>query len=185
VVPEESRARDAERKRRWEAANKEKVQESKRRWYVANKEKQYAARRQNPEKKREQDQRRYRRDREKVLEANLRRKHGIRPEDVARTYEAQQGRCYLCGDLLPADRAKWPIDHDHRCCPQGKSCRYCRRGLTCPACNLLIGHALDNPERLRRIADNLEAAITDVTRRLADKAIQGELFKLGETDKAS
>lgn len=163
--------------------------ERSRRWYAKNRSKQRAAQQQwrleNPEEAQERDQRYYRENRDRVLEANLRRNHGIRPEDVVRMYEAQQGKCYLCGDLLPADRAKWPIDHDHRHCPPGKSCRYCRRGISCSPCNLLIGKALDSPERLRRIADSLEAAITDVTHRLAEQAVQGELFELREAGEFS
>lgn len=164
--------------------NRSPRQEYKHNWYLANKDKARASQERNREARREHHRKRYRDNRDKVLEANLRRKHGIRPEDLVQMYEAQGGRCYLCGDLLPADRRQWAIDHDHRC-DEKRSCRYCRRGLACHPCNFLIGHALDNPERLRRIAASLEVAIADVTRRLADKAIQGELFEPGETDKVS
>jgi hypothetical protein len=105
------------------------------------------------------------------------RKHGLWPQDIARLREAQQDRCYLCGGPLPVDGYMLAIDHDHRCCPPKRSCGYCRRGLACHSCNVLIGHAHDDPQVLRRIADNLEAAIADVTRRLA---VKPALFDLQE-----
>lgn len=113
----------------------------------------------------------------------VQQKHGLWPEDVARMREEQQGKCYLCGGPLPASGYMLAIDHDHRCCPRRKSCSYCRRGLACHSCNLLIGHAHDDPQVLRRIADNLEAAITDVTRRLAAKPAQVDLHGQEELDR--
>lgn len=173
--PEEERTYKREYARRWRAANPERNRENDRRWREENRDKAREKVRKwqtnNPGKQRESTQRS--------------RHQGIRPEDVARMYEAQQGRCYLCGDLLPAERRKWHIDHDHRCCPQGTSCRYCRRGLACNNCNGLIGFAYDDPERLRRIAANLETILADVTRRLAEKVVQAELFEIGEAGEVS
>jgi len=92
--------------------------------------------------------------------------------DLMRMHDAQQGLCYLCGDPLPDDRLQIAVDHDHRCCPARKSCVDCRRGLTCHACNLVIGHAKDGPERLRRIADNLEAAMAAADERMGRRPAQ-------------
>jgi hypothetical protein len=76
-------------------------------------------------------------------------------EDFDRMWAEQDGCCYLCDDeLTPKTTA---VDHDHSCCPAGKSCRACRRGLACHACNTLIGLARDDPARLRQIADRLAA----------------------------
>lgn len=94
---------------------------------------------------------------------------GLTPAELARMREAQHGLRYLCGDPLPDDRYFLAIDHDHRCCPPKASCACCRRGLTCHSCNVLIGHAKDDPDRLRRIADNLEAAIAAATPRIASR----------------
>jgi hypothetical protein len=81
-------------------------------------------------------------------------------------WETQDGRCYLCDDPLDREGARRVnIDHDHRCCPKGKTCEYCRRGLACAPCNVLIGRANDDPERLHRIADNLAKANADVEQR--------------------
>ena len=88
--------------------------------------------------------------------------HGLAPDDWARLWTDQRGRCYLCSDPLSrGDRSRSlvVVDHDHRCsCGRFRSCRWCRRGLACLRCNVLIGMADDDPERLRRIADNLERA---------------------------
>lgn len=97
----------------------------------------------------------------------------MQPQDWMAVWEKQGGCCYLCGDDMLPDRAH--IDHDHSCCPKGKSCRFCRRGLTCSRCNQLIGLADDDPDRLRRIAGNLETALKAVGERLAGKPVQATL----------
>jgi hypothetical protein len=108
--------------------------------------------RKNPEKRREivrkasqgQDVRR------------LKRNHGLTPDQFEAIWRAQEGCCYLCERSL-AD-ALWAIDHDHRCCPAGKSCDNCRRGIAHRPCNAFIGLFGDNPDLIERIAANLRAA---------------------------
>lgn len=78
------------------------------------------------------------------------------PEWYARTWQAQDGRCFLCGNELTGKTREMHTDHDHRCCPQNRSCRRCRRGLSCRRCNQLIGLVFEDPDLLRRIADTLE-----------------------------
>jgi hypothetical protein len=109
----------------------------------------------------------------------LETKHGMSPADLTRMRAAQQGLCYLCGDPLPDGRARVAVDHDHRCCPRKKSCEYCRRGLACNRCNLLIGWAKDDPQLLRLIADNLEAANAAAAQRIASKPSQAAPFDPG------
>jgi hypothetical protein len=99
-------------------------------------------------------------------------KHGMRPDGWAALWTAQGGRCYLCGDQL-GERVH--VDHDHRCCPRDTSCPFCRRGLACARCNQLIGMADDDPDRLRRIAGNLETALKVADERLAGKPVQATL----------
>jgi predicted nucleic acid-binding Zn ribbon protein len=90
-------------------------------------------------------------------------------------WEAQDGKCYLCGDPLQPDAYRAiHLDHDHSCCKLGRSCAICRRGLACKPCNVLIGHAHDDPVRLHRIADNLEKANAAVAQRMAEAG--GQLF---------
>ena len=86
-----------------------------------------------------------------------------------------KGCCYLCGDALRDGTRQVHIDHDHTHCPQGYSCAVCRRGLACHSCNLLIGLAKDDPDRLERIAANLRTAQAGVIARKAAQPVQGEL----------
>lgn len=164
------REKNRERSRRARAENPEKMREASRRY-----------RRKNPERAKEGARRRRAENPEKEQARILSWKHsGLRPEDWPTMRDAQGGQCFLCGDLLPDDQSEWNVDHDHRCCGPKRSCAFCRRGLACSRCNKLIGLASDDPERLRRIAGNLEAAIADVNRRLAGKPEQAGLFELGE-----
>jgi Recombination endonuclease VII len=96
------------------------------------------------------------------------RRHGCDwDEEFSKLWQAQDGRCYLCGDPLDSDQAACHVDHDHSCCPQGRSCERCRRGLAHPRCNWIVGYAEDDPDRLHRIANNLEKANILVRQRLA------------------
>lgn len=102
--------------------------------------------------------------RQKVLEGS----HGRDiAADWAVMWEAQQGRCYLCERDMDPDDAH--VEHWHGCAAHGpkKSCRYCRRGLAHQNCNLVVGHAADDPSLLRIIADNLERANADIAARQA------------------
>jgi hypothetical protein len=106
--------------------------------------------------------------REEQYLTDQRRSHGTEWKPLIQSYSDAQGdMCYLCGDPLEYDRkSAVHLDHDHACCPTGKSCEVCRRGLACQDCNVLIARAHDDPERLRRIADNLERANTGVSERM-------------------
>jgi hypothetical protein len=103
-------------------------------------------------------------------EQRLKSAHGMRPEEWTAMYNAQGRCCYLCGQELDIiTRNMTHIDHDHKHCPPEKSCSVCRRGLACRGCNRAIGMADEDPVRLRRMADALEAAQTGVEeRRLAN-----------------
>lgn len=125
----------------------------------------------NRDRLREEDRRRH--DPEQMRAWRLYFKHGMRAEDWLALCEAQDGRCYLCGDELPQAAV---IDHDHSHCPAEQSCRICRRGLACANCNSSIGLASDDPERLRRMADALEAAQAAVVERKAQACEQDTLF---------
>ena len=106
------------------------------------------------------------------------RAHGANAQAVfAAFWGSQGGCCYLCGDPFPAETpSEAHIDHSHDCCPCGRSCDICRRGLACGRCNKLIGLADDDPVRLRRIADALEAANRIVAARLSGRPVQEVMF---------
>ena len=108
----------------------------------------------------------------------LRNAHGMTPENWGALWQSQGGCCYLCGDPLDVLLPRFiHIDHDHSCCPDHKSCTRCRRGLACHSCNVLIGLAGDDPERLLRIAAALRSTQEAVRNRpLVVCPVQLELF---------
>lgn len=90
-------------------------------------------------------------------------KYRMSKDDWETLFADQSGSCYLCGDELVRDSQKSiHVDHDHSCCPNERSCGGCIRGLACSQCNQGIGRFKDDPERMRRVADTLEAANTRV-----------------------
>lgn len=151
--------------REWYQKNRERVKEKNRQYYLKNREREIGRARRHYAANRE----RYR-----VYQQawHTKNHHGLRPEDWGALWEAQEGLCYLCGGEL-TDKAV--VDHDHSCCPQMYSCQVCRRGLAHADCNIAIGHAGDDPAKLRRMADALEAAQAEVAERMAAKPVQLEL----------
>lgn len=138
----------------------------------------------DPERFREQERARYRDDPEPKRWHIYRRRHQLAPGEWEALWEQQKGLCYLCGDVLrmpPGGLRETPgsgggiphLDHDHRCCPKSRSCSICRRGISCGRCNCSIGMAGDDPARLRRMADALEAAQAIVEERMAAAAGKG------------
>jgi hypothetical protein len=135
----------------------------------------------NPEKARARARAWQRKNRERYREQKRQeaaaRRHGLSASEVfAEFWSSQEGRCYLCGDELQRDARTAQIDHDHDCCPPNKSCDYCRRGLACGPCNTIIAQAADDPDRLRRIADNFEPVLAATRARIAGKPEQQTLL---------
>lgn len=130
VVPiEEKRARDRRNAQRKRVLDREPSREAARRWAAKN------------------------------VDYRLRYKFGMTREQWVQKFEAQDGLCYLCGEFLDVDSVgKIHVDHDHACCRGERSCGTCVRGLACFNCNVGIAKFGENPERLRRVADNLEMA---------------------------
>jgi hypothetical protein len=100
----------------------------------------------------EQQKERYRNNREKLLEYNKKRynpeydrerklkRYGITSEDYNSIFDAQEGRCAVCG--IHQSELKKPlfVDHVHS---TGKI-----RGLLCHRCNFAIGLFYDNIDNL-------------------------------------
>lgn len=187
----ENREKVRESGRRWMAAHRQQQREYHAQWWEDNGDEQrakkrarYAEENATPELRevqREAQRKRRRERRAAAVAANpeeVRRQARVERASLAHRadwvmlfeslWAAQKGLCYLCSDPLDREAAKAiHLDHDHRCCPLGRSCERCRRGLACKDCNRLIGIARDNPARLRHIADALEAANALVSERLA------------------
>ena len=76
--------------------------------------------------------------------------------DYNKLKKIQGGVCAICG-VTPILDERLRVDHDHSCCPaKSRSCGKCVRGLLCSLCNLMIGYANDDTERLRRAIEYLE-----------------------------
>ena len=82
----------------------------------------------------------------------LSRLYGLSVEAYNALLKDQGNVCRICGTDSPGrNHANWSVDHDHL---TGRV-----RGLLCHRCNVGVGHFDDDPSRLRRAADYLEAAL--------------------------
>lgn len=82
----------------------------------------------------------------------LRREFGITLEDYQSLHRSQDGKCAICGSTesrvrKSGKREDLMVDHDHE---TGEI-----RGLLCHRCNTMLGHAQDDPGRLRKAASYL------------------------------
>ena len=93
----------------------------------------------------------------------LMRKYGLTVEQWYEIWNAQGQQCKVCGrttnEETPHQNAReFCVDHTHNSEP------FIVRGILCINCNLALGHAKDNPEILRKMADYLETGEpTDIT----------------------
>lgn len=165
----------ANRKRRREGPQRERILEQKRESWARTGDKHNARlralRRSDPERFREYQRRRYEKDREKVLEQNrqwragnidavrrrwMMRNYGITPEEFTQMLNDQDGCCAICGTDMESVReliretlrTGIRIDHDH--------VTGAVRGLLCTGCNKGLGCFKDDIARLRAAADYLE-----------------------------
>jgi hypothetical protein len=67
--------------------------------------------------------------------------------------QRQDNRCALCAETGVARLA---VDHDHSCCPAGRACKKCIRGMLCGTCNRMLGHIDAKPALRARFADYLD-----------------------------
>lgn len=81
--------------------------------------------------------------------------HRLTVEMFNAILERQGGVCYLCKNGPDSGRSRLCVDHDHNCCPSGKSCDRCRRKLLCNQCNRAIGLFNDDPNLLLQAAQYL------------------------------
>lgn len=77
---------------------------------------------------------------EKIRERRLRKFHGLTLDRYNELSRLQLNGCASCLEKV----SKLHIDHDHKCCPQNKSCSKCRRGLLCGNCNKALGLLMDD-----------------------------------------
>lgn len=156
MTPQEARARQTEVMRQWRAANPERDREN---WQRQHSQPGYRA-------KQSEYSREVRQPRRRI------HGHGLTPEEFAQLVEDQDGRCYLCNELLDAEnQRRIHIDHDHSCCRGRWSCGACVRGIACAGCNKAIARYGDSPERMEQAAAALRAANERVAARRAVRSI--------------
>lgn len=93
-------------------------------------------------------------DRDKVLQTSKERKwnlnkcYGISVEEYNKLFTLQEGKCKICSIHQSSLKRALFVDH----------CHITRkiRGLLCPHCNSLLGHAKDNISTLNKAIDYLE-----------------------------
>jgi hypothetical protein len=78
----------------------------------------------------------------------LARRYGMTREIFDEMLVDQGGSCAICDAVEPGGQGTWHVDHDHNCCPAKQSCGSCVRGLLCSRCNLMLGHADDDIDRM-------------------------------------
>ena len=77
------------------------------------------------------------------------RMYGLTVEERDEMIRACSGRCPCCGVPFSEILGEQPcVDHDHKV----KGSRRSARGIVCKGCNLVLGHAHDNPKILRACA---------------------------------
>ena len=77
----------------------------------------------------------------------LKRRYGLTLEDLQTMRDAQGNQCAVCGEGLTSGGAVH-LDHCHE--------TGVVRGILCRHCNLMLGHARDNPETLMAAAAYLK-----------------------------
>ena len=80
-------------------------------------------------------------------ETRVRKTYGATLEDIARLFEAQQGKCGSCSEILRWDK-QTHIDHDHA--------TQKLRGLLCERCNHVLGKVRDSIGVLEKLIQYLQ-----------------------------
>lgn len=87
--------------------------------------------------------------------------YGITLEQYELLLRLQEGSCAIC-NTPPEPGKNLVVDHDHACCPGGRSCGRCLRGLLCHSCNLSIGTMRDSTLLMLSAIDYIEQGSLDI-----------------------
>ena len=85
---------------------------------------------------------------ERVRKSQFKFIYGITLEDYEYQYKNQKGCCYICGKNEEQTGIRLAVDHCHKTNKVRK--------LLCRNCNLLLGHAKDDSEILKKAISYLE-----------------------------
>jgi hypothetical protein len=86
----------------------------------------------------------------------LLKRMGLTREKYEKMLSDQNNLCFICKRPEKGDR-RLSIDHDHSCCPSGRSCGGCVRGLICLKCNTALGACNDDPQILLSMISYLQS----------------------------
>lgn len=152
--PEEKKASHKESKKRYRLRNLERIREE---------EKQQSAEyySENKEKVRSKDRQRYSENKESIKvyrksiydpkkhkKYSLKTLYNITPEQYDQMYEAQGGRCAICGKHQTELKKALAVDHNHS--------TGVVRGLLCQNCNVGIGNLQDDLYTVTRAMEYLQ-----------------------------
>ncbi len=81
--------------------------------------------------------------------SQLFRSYGLTVDAFDALLQSQDSKCAICKASTPGWHRDWHVDHNHE--------TNTVRGILCQSCNLLLGHAKDDPARLRMAVQYLES----------------------------
>ena len=90
--------------------------------------------------------------------------YGLNDSELNRMTNKNQNSCGICRKT----GVNLFVDHDHSCCPNGKSCGKCVRGLICLQCNTALSRFDENPYLIKRAIQYLQKSYFD-TRKITDE----------------
>ena len=136
-----------ERQNQYYKDNTDKCNESKRNYYANNKvkcnERDKKYRDNNKEKIKKVKKEYTKTHKKETKNLNLKRCYGITIEQYNQMFNVQEGKCKVCGKHQSELYQPLGVDHNHT---TGKV-----RGLLCPNCNSILGHAKDNTDTLQKV----------------------------------
>jgi hypothetical protein len=93
---------------------------------------------------------------------SLRRRYGVTTAWVKAQVAAQGGCCGRC-HVPFKDSKDTHLDHDHACCPGGRSCGSCVRGVICFTCNhqLSVKYCKAHPKDVYLLAYSTRRAMVE------------------------
>lgn len=136
---------DTRRRAEYRLANYARVREQERRSRTKHREKRNEEAKEYQRKMRSEQPER---QREIARKSRYRKKYGLTIEAYEALFAQQNNACAICAGQ--SKDKKWHTDHCHTA---GHV-----RGILCSACNLMLGHAQDKAETLRRAADYLDCS---------------------------
>ena len=126
----------SEKNRKYHAAHKEEISERKKRWAIENPEKVNKFQRNNPEKHREHVRNFRIRNPEKMAAYSRKQNYDVTQGWFEGKLEEQNGKCAICFSVF----GKPSVDHNHKTNQP--------RGLLCHSCNVFLGFAHEDIQRL-------------------------------------